>query len=202
MASIMIPQFGQVTVTVPSGGSVGVFSWGSALVYQTGTYPQHPDAKLLVGTVTGSAPVTFGPYASGATLVIESQNQHAYYEVGTAPNVQYALNSAGYQATPTALNTTGALTVGAIMGGLVTSTTAAAVTGTLPTGTVLDAGSSFSIGDSFDWAVINTGATNAFTVAAATGHTIVGAATVALSVSGQFRTTKTAANTFITYRLS
>jgi hypothetical protein len=85
--------------------------------------------------------------------------------------------------------------------GIVTSTTAAAVTGTLPTGAVLDASSSFQIGDSFDWKVINTGATNAFTVAAATGHTIVGSATVALSTSARFRTAKTAAATFVTYRI-
>lgn len=204
MASILVYPFGQASVTIPAGGSLSVWTYGSAVVYQTGTYPQHPDAKLLVGTVasTNTNPVTFGPYASGATLLVESQNASVYYEVGTAPIVQAALTSAGYQPTAVALNATGSLTVAAILGGLVTSTTAAAVTGTLPTGTVLDAGSSFAIGDSFDWSVINTGATNAFTVAAATGHTIVGSATVALSASGQFRTTKTAAGTFVTYRLS
>jgi len=49
--------------------------------------------------------------------------------------------------------------------------------------------------------VINTGGSNAFTVTAATGHTIVGAAAVAASSSGLFRTRKTAANTFVTYRI-
>jgi hypothetical protein len=57
------------------------------------------------------------------------------------------------------------------------------------------------VDEAFDWYVINTGATNAFTVAAGTGHTLVGSGTVALSSSGAFRTRKTAANTFVTYRI-
>lgn len=39
-------------------------------------------------------------------------------------------------------------------------------------------------------------------VVAAAGHTIVGSGVVATVTSGHFRTVKTAANTFITYRLS
>jgi len=54
--------------------------------------------------------------------------------------------------------------------------------------------------DSFDWSVIKVGA-NAFTVTAAAGHTLVGGAVVATARSGMFRTVKTAANTFITYRI-
>ena len=99
------------------------------------------------------------------------------------------------------LNATGALTAAMILSGIVTSTTAAAVAGTLPTGAVLDAASEFAIGDSFDWSVIATGA-NAFTVtAAATGHTVVGTAAVATVTSGAWRTRKTAAETFVSYRI-
>jgi hypothetical protein len=65
----------------------------------------------------------------------------------------------------------------------------------------MDAAAQMAIGDSVDWTVINTGP-NTFTVTAATGHTIVGAAAVATATSGWFRTRKTAADTFITYRLS
>jgi len=105
-----------------------------------------------------------------------------------------------YQSDPVAVDVTGAVSADAIMGGIVTSTTAAAVAGTIPTGTVMDASSSWEIGDSVDWCVIATGA-NAFTVTAAAGHTIVGNAVVATVTSGLFRTRKTAANTFITYRI-
>ena len=66
----------------------------------------------------------------------------------------------------------------------------------------MDAALEMEIGESFDWSAINTGAANAFTVtAAASGHTVVGAGAVALSSSGTFRTRKTAADTFVTYRL-
>ena len=98
------------------------------------------------------------------------------------------------------LNATGTLTAAMILAGIVTSTTAAGVTATLDTGTVLDAASEFAIGDSFDWSAINTGG-NAFTVTASSGHTVVGAGAVAGGTSGLFRTRKTAANTFVTYRI-
>ena len=82
-------------------------------------------------------------------------------------------------------------------------TNASAVTVTLPTGAVLDAYfGALPIGAAFDWSLINTGSSSgAGTVTASTGHTIVGAAVVAISTAGMFRTRKTAANTFVTYRI-
>lgn len=105
------------------------------------------------------------------------------------------------QKAPVALDATGPLTAGGLLGGIITSTTAAAVVGTLPTGALLDAAAGLGVDEAFDWAVINTGAANTFTVAAGTGHTVVGNMVVALSSSGEFRSRKTAADTFITYRL-
>lgn len=111
----------------------------------------------------------------------------------------------GNQATPGTLNATGTLTIALILGGIVTSTTAAAVTATLDTGTITDAGltgnEAMAVDDCFEWVAINTGGTNAFTVTASSGHTLVGNGAVALSSSGRFRTRKTAANTFVTYRI-
>jgi hypothetical protein len=107
------------------------------------------------------------------------------------------------QAAPAAVNATATLTVADLKTGIITSSTAAAVTMTLPTGTDTQAGfSGVYTNMTFEWAVINTGATNAVTIAAGTGHTIVGSATVAASNSGRFATRRTAANTFVTYRLS
>jgi len=82
-------------------------------------------------------------------------------------------------------------------------TNASAVTFTLPTGAVLDAYfDNLPVGAAFDWSLINTGSSSgAATVTAATGHTIVGAAVVAISTAGMFRTRKTAADTFVTYRI-
>lgn len=105
------------------------------------------------------------------------------------------------QPAPVAVNATATLTAAQLLNRLITSTTAAAVSGTLPTGTLLDAAAGLEIGESFDWTVINTGGANAFTILVGTGHTIVGSAVVALGTSGTFRSAKTAANTFITYRV-
>jgi mannosyltransferase OCH1-like enzyme len=87
---------------------------------------------------------------------------------------------------------------------LIQSTNASAVTVNLPTGAVLDAYfQDLPNNASFDWSVINTGSTSgAATVTAATGHTIVGAAVVAISTAGLFRTRKTADGVFVTYRIS
>lgn len=105
------------------------------------------------------------------------------------------------QPAPSAVNATATITSAALLTGIITSTTAAAVTGTLPTGTLLDAASGLLVGEAFDWSVIATGA-NAFTVAPGTGHTIVGGAVVATATTGLFRSRKSAANTFITYRIA
>lgn len=198
MSSLVVSPLGNVTVVVPAAGSIAVYTKGSAQVSQIVGYPNHPDTLSLLGTVSNGQTV-FGPYASGARIVIDGGALPTLYEVGAAPLVEDVL-AWQVQTTPVALNATGALTAAAMLSGIVTSTTAAAVTGTMPTGTVLDAAANFQVGDSFDWSVIATGA-NAFTIAAAAGHTIVGTAVVATVTSGHFRTTKTAAATYVTYRM-
>jgi hypothetical protein len=197
MSQIIYTQ-GNATITIPAAESVAVYSRAKATVKQDVSYTGHPNSFTTLGVVNNGQTV-FGPYASGATILIEAGNDVALYEIGVAPVVQenYATQ---LQASPVAVNTTGAVSATAMLGGIVTSTTAAAVAGTVPTGTALDAAAEFAIGDSFDWSVIATGA-NAFTVTAASGHTLVGAAAVATATSGLFRTRKTAANTFVTYRI-
>jgi hypothetical protein len=80
--------------------------------------------------------------------------------------------------------------------------TGAAATLTLPTGTLTEGGfSGIYTNMTFEWSVINTGS-GLCTIGAGTGHTIVGGATVAVGASGRFASRRTAANTFVTYRLS
>jgi hypothetical protein len=75
------------------------------------------------------------------------------------------------------------------------------VVATLDTGAIMDAAGTFAVNDAFFWSAINTGS-NSFTVtAAASGHTVVGAGAVASATSGRFMTRKTAANTFVSYRI-
>ncbi len=109
------------------------------------------------------------------------------------------------QGAPTAKSATGTLTIAELLTGIIQSTSASAVSYTLPTGTLSDAGilaGALPVNEAVDWVLINTGsATGAATLVAGTGHTIVGAAVTAIGTSSRWRTRKTAANTFITYRI-
>ena len=109
------------------------------------------------------------------------------------------------QPAPTALAATATLTIAQLLSGIVTTSGTVAITLTLPTGTLSDAGvvaPALPINGCFDWAVINTGtSTGAVTLAAGTAHTLVGGTAVAIGTSAGFRTRKTAAATFVTYRV-
>ena len=111
----------------------------------------------------------------------------------------------GQQPTPTAKSASATLTIAELLTSIVTTSGTAAITLTLPTGTLSDAGvtaPALPVNGCFEWAVINTGTSSgAVTVAAGTAHTLVGSATVAIGTSAGFRTRKTAANTFVTYRV-
>lgn len=198
-AQIIYPQGGLgVEITVAAGDSIAVYTKDVAQVYKKVGYPNMPESKDLVGTVNNQETV-FGPYASGATIIIEAGAAPVLYNMGV--NAQVLEAKFAQQGTPTSLNATGTLTAAKILTGIVTSTTAAGVTATLDTGAVMEAAIDMETADSFDWCVINTGA-NAFTVtAAASGHTVGGAGAVAAGTSGMFRTRKTGTNTFVTYRV-
>lgn len=83
----------------------------------------------------------------------------------------------------------------------------------LPTGTAMDAGASLAVNEGFEWSLLNLSAAAAdtITVTANTGHTVAGVMVVqsAHSTTGglygnaaRFFTRKTAANTFVTYRIA
>lgn len=112
-------------------------------------------------------------------------------------------NGVTTQAAPTAKAATATLTIAELLTKLITATSASAVALTLPTGTLTDAGLSMQIDTAFEWSVVNLGsASGAVTMTAGTDHTFVGNAVVAINTSACFRTRKTAANTFVTYRIS
>ena len=190
---------GTATVTVPAGEKIAVQAYSPASVFQEVGYPNFPESQDLLTVVENTTYVS-AAFTNATSVTIQAGASGATYAVGTDPVVSDD-GKFQLQGAPGVLNATGALTAAMILSGIVTSTTAAAVAGTLPTGAVLDAASEFAIGDSFDWSVIATGA-NAFTVtAAATGHTVVGTAAVATVTSGAWRTRKTAAETFVSYRI-
>jgi hypothetical protein len=111
-----------------------------------------------------------------------------------------------YSPAPTALAAgANAGTAAQLQSGMFSAAQATAVTLTMPTGTAIDTGFAGvpAVDIGFYFYVINTGsALGAVTVAVNTGVTSLGSLVVAIGTSAQFRLRRTAANTYIMYRLS
>lgn len=119
------------------------------------------------------------------------------------------------QAAPATATTVATLTAAQLLTGILNATptaTGATVAYTLPTGALMDGAVDFAVNDSFDWVCINNAlaAADTITITASTGHTIVGGPIVQslhattggiTGYSAVFRTRKTAADTFVSYRI-
>ena len=214
MSNFLSPN-GNVSVTLTATQKVAVYSQGLANVYRTSGFVNYPAQTTLLGTVINGQTV-FGTYTGGATIVIEAAGGlPVFYEVGTDPIVKQGRVANGVQVTPSAETVAVTLTAAELLTGLVTGTHAAGATQayTLPTGTLLDAASTFLVNEYFDWTLINLSAAAAdtITVTAGADHTVEGTMICqsAHSSTGlvhgnalRLRTRKTAANTFVTYRLA
>lgn len=200
--SIAIAQKKGAKVAVIVNDVLTTFSAAPYKVYKVSApSPQIPAANVLL--FSGSGAYTSSAFTVATTVIIQMGDRNGYYATGTAPVIPEAAGLESVQGTPGTLNATGTLTAALLLTGIVTSSTAAAVAATLDTGTAMDAAlDSAAINEAFFWSAINTGGANAFTVTASSGHTIVGAGAVALSTSGRFMTRRTAAATWVTYRLS
>jgi len=121
------------------------------------------------------------------------------------------------QGTPTAETGAATITIADILTGIVTltHTVGATVALTVDTGTAMDTGmpASFAVGQSIDWSIMNLSAAAADTgtLTTASGHTLVGNPIVQsghvstggiTGSAGMFRSRRTAANTWVTYRIS
>lgn len=146
------------------------------------------------GTQSGFNGYVFGG-VNGARARIDSSG-NVYVEAGTFWQYQPAPSSFSASATLTAAN---------VQTGIIgfTGSTASQVL-TLPTGTALDTAfsgvSSVDIG--FDFSLINTSSQTVTVAVGASGMTSLGTLTVATNVSARFRLRRTAANTYVLYRVS
>jgi len=206
---------GRVSVTLTATQKLAVASQGLVTVYRTSGFANYPDSTNLIGTIVNGQTV-FGTFTGGATLVIDAGGGlSVQYEVGTDPNVKQWRTDNGIQGDPAAKTTVVTLTSAELLTTLITGTHAAGATQayTLPTGTLLDAAATFDVNEYFDWSLINLSAAAAdtITVTAGTTHTIVGNPIVQSANattggiygnSARWRTRKTAANTFVSYRIA
>ena len=140
---------------------------------------------------------------SSGVLQLQSGNTTAI-TIDTAENVYVQTNTL-WQFTPAPTSVSGATTLSAaqVATGLIVAT-GTTYTVTLPTGTALDTFFSgvptTNIG--FDFSVINTASGTVTIAVGASGMTSVGTLTVSTTVSVRFRLRRTAANTYILYRIS
>jgi hypothetical protein len=106
------------------------------------------------------------------------------------------------QVTPTAKTAAATLTAAELATGIITYTGAAAAL-TMPLGTSIEAAfPSMKVNSCFDFYIINIGATNAATVTANTGVTLVGVAAVSANTACNWRVRKTAENTYVALRVA
>ena len=204
MSNVLAPN-GRATVTVPAGESIAVYTQGQVIVSRTLGFPNYPDQTTPLATVTNGQTV-FGSYSSGATIVLESNSAvPVFWEVGVTPQVQQGRLNSQAQGAPVNITDGGSMAFGSgdLLAGIVTATPTTGRSIQLPTGASLDLATEFAIGDSIDWSLI-TLAAFALTITVNTNHTIVGAAATAgtSGAAARFRTRKTAADTFVTYRLA
>jgi hypothetical protein len=205
------------TVTIGGNSQTGTLTFGRSTVSQQTDIQTNATASgstktinFGTGGLSGSTTnITYGSSVSGATVthtfnsgatqVLLDANgltvNSGSLEVKTGPIIMYA-------PTPTTITGTATLTNADIQAQIVNTTGAGTYTVTLPLGTTLETLIVWDTVDiGYDFYVINTN-TSTVTIAANTGVTIVGRATVLTNVSGQFRIRRTAANTFIVYRIN
>jgi hypothetical protein len=194
---------GTATVSVPSGEKIVVQSYSPTSVFQEVGYPNFPETNDLLSVVENTT-YTSAAFSAATTVIIQAGASGASYAVGVAPVIS---DDGNWQEQGAPANITDGAsmiaTAANILTGIVTATPTEARNIQLPTGANLDLATEWAIGEAFDFSVI-TLAAFALTITVNTGVTIVGSpATAATSGStARFRLRKTAADTFIAYRIS
>jgi hypothetical protein len=121
------------------------------------------------------------------------------YQVGDGNLTEVVL---GVQSAPIAKTAAATLTAAELANGIITYT-GAAVNLTVPLGVDIDAAfPSMKVNSCFDFYIINIGATNAATLTANTGCTLVGTAAVSAATSCNWRVRKSGDGTFVFNRIA
>ena len=193
---------GTATVTVPAGQKIAVQAFSPASVFQQVGFPNFPDSQDLLTVVENTTYVS--PAFTNATIVtIQAGASGAFYSTGTAPTIG---NDGNWQSQPAPANIADGgsmvMTAAELLTSIVTATPTTGRNIQLPTAADLEAATTFAVNDSFDFSLI-TLAAFALTITVNTGVTIVGgpATGAASGAAARFRIRKTAANTFVVYRI-
>jgi hypothetical protein len=154
--------------------------------------------NVIIGSYTGSsAPIS----ATGSNWIVLSDGAGNVRQAMDATSVQFLTGAVVvYAPEPASFSALATLTNANLQTQLIV-TTGTSFTLTMPLGSDLDSLISWSgVNIGYDFSVINT-ASGTITMAGNTGVTIVGRTTVVSSISGRFRIRRTAASTYIVYRI-
>jgi len=161
----------------------------------------HIGRENSAGTTFGSSAYASVLWSEGAYPLVFATNNNERARIDAAGNLQMSDGAVmKYAPAPASLNAAATLTNANIQTQII-STTGTTFTLTMPLGTTLETLATWGNTDiSYDFYVVNT-ASGTVTMAVNTGVTSLGTLTIATGVSAQFRIRRTAANTFVLYRL-
>ena len=155
--------------------------------------------NTIIGTYSGAAaPIS----ATGSNYIVLSDGDgNVRQTIDPSGNAQFQAGAVmPYAPAPAAISAATTLTNANIQGQII-SATGTTYTITMALGTTLETLATWSTTNiGYDFFVINT-ATGVITMAVNTGVTSLGSLTVAIGASAHFRLRRTAANTFVLYRL-
>lgn len=213
-ATFTVAAGGSCTTGTGGAGGAAGFIGGAGGACTTGTGGAGTDLTFTAGN--GGTTSGAGVSGRGGNVTFTAGSSSA--GGGTAGKVGHIAFEGlvvQSQGAPTALTTNATMTIAQLQTKLLTGTHAVGATQTyiLPTGTLMSGGNQLSVGDSFDWTLINLSANAADTVTVAAGvdHTVVGVMVVQsvhgttggiTGNCGTFRSRKTGATTWITYRIA
>jgi len=215
-AALSTSGAGGASATSGTGGASGACGLASGVGGATATGTGGRGTDITIGGGAGGAASGNGTGGAGANVVVTpgaggTSGTGTAGVIGCIRNVGLATVQQGAPATETNTATT---TIAKLLSGVLEVTPTAACTLTLPTGTNMTTFNQLAVGDSFDWYIINLSTaanTDIITVTANTDHTLVGVMKVQSAEAGvggltgtssaHFRSRKTAATTWITYRL-
>jgi hypothetical protein len=191
----------------------------AAITITNGDTTTNNTAQLNFAAITGAST---NQYSSAVISAIFGARTNGQYPTGqlvfsttttlnAAPTEKMRIDSSGnvqvqagavmpYAPAPTGISAATTLTNANIQGQII-SATGTTYTITMPLGTTMETLATWATTNiAYDFFVINT-ASGTVTMAANTGVTTLGTLTIATGVSAHFRIRRTAANTFVLYRL-
>jgi hypothetical protein len=188
------------TVIGYSAGTTVYGSYNILLGYQSGSAITSGAQNIVIGGYTGSAaPIS----ATGTNWIVLSDTGGTVRQViDSAGNATFGTGAVVvYAPAPASISAVATLTYTNLQTQLIV-TSGTSFTLTMPNGSALDALVTwYKVDTGYDFSVINT-ASGTITMAVNTGVTSVGTLTVLTGISARFRIRRTAASTYVLYRIS